>query len=57
VEDEVLMVRGEQHLESPTKAQDCYRLEWALGRFARVIPLPDGVDVEGGSRPGAPRPS
>ena len=46
MEDEVLVLRGEQHLESPTEDQSCDRLERAFGRFERVIPLPDGVDVE-----------
>ena len=45
VEDDVLMLRGEKHLESQTEDQGCYRLERAFGRFERVIPLPDGVDV------------
>jgi HSP20 family protein len=46
VEDDVLVLRGEKHLESQTEDQGCYRLERAFGRFERVIPLPDGVDVE-----------
>jgi HSP20 family protein len=46
VDDDVLVLRGEKHLESQTEDQGCYRLERAFGRFERVIPLPDGVDVE-----------
>jgi HSP20 family protein len=46
VEDEVLVLRGEKYLESQTENQGCYRLERAFGRFERVIPLPDGVDVD-----------
>jgi HSP20 family protein len=46
VEGDVLVLRGEKHLESQTEEQGCYRLERAFGRFERVIPLPDGVDVD-----------
>jgi HSP20 family protein len=46
VEDDGLVLRGEKHLESQTEDQGCYRLERAFGRFERVIPLPDGVDVD-----------
>jgi HSP20 family protein len=46
VEDDVLVLRGEKHLASQTEEQGCYRLERAFGRFERVIPLPDGVDVD-----------
>jgi len=46
VEDDVLVLRGEKHLEAQTAEQGCYRLERAFSRFERVIPLPDGVDVD-----------
>ena len=46
VEDEALVLRGEKKLESKTEEKGCYRLERAFGSFQRVIPLPDGVDVD-----------
>lgn len=46
VEDEALVLRGEKKLESKSAEKGCYRLERAFGSFQRVIPLPDGVDVD-----------
>lgn len=46
IEDEALVLRGEKKLESKTEEKGCYRLERAFGSFQRVIPLPDGIDVE-----------
>ena len=46
VEDDALVLRGEKKVEAQTEEEGCYRLERAYGRFQRVIPLPDGVDVE-----------
>jgi HSP20 family protein len=46
VEDDALVLRGEKKLESKTEEKGCYRLERAFGSFQRVIPLPDGVDVD-----------
>ena len=46
VEDDALVLRGEKKVEAQTEEEGCSRLERAYGRFQRVIPLPDGVDVE-----------
>jgi len=46
VEDDALVLRGEKKLESKSEEKGCYRLERAFGSFQRVIPLPDGVDVD-----------
>jgi len=46
LEDDALVLRGEKRLESKSEEQGCYRLERAFGSFQRVIPLPDGVDVD-----------
>ena len=35
-----------EKVEAQTEEEGCYRLERAYGRFQRLIPLPDGVDVE-----------
>ena len=45
VEDDALVLRGEQKVAAQTAEEGCYRLERAYGRFQRLIPLPDGVDV------------
>jgi HSP20 family protein len=46
IEDDVLVLRGEKTLESKGEEESCYRLERAFGSFQRVIPLPDGVDID-----------
>ena len=46
VEDDALVLRGEKKVAAQTAEEGCYRLERAYGHFQRVIPLPDGVDVE-----------
>lgn len=46
VEDDALVLRGEKKVEAQSEEAGCYRLERAYGRFQRVIPLPDGVDVD-----------
>jgi len=46
VEDDVLVLRGEKKVEAQTEEEGCYRLERAYGRFQRLIPLPDGVEVD-----------
>jgi HSP20 family protein len=46
VEGDALVLRGEKKVESKTEEEGCYRLERAYGSFQRVIPLPEGVDVE-----------
>ena len=33
-------------MEAQSEEEGCYRLERAYGRFQRLIPLPDGVDVD-----------
>jgi HSP20 family protein len=46
LEDDALVLHGEKKLESKTEEKGCYRLERAFGGFQRVVPLPDGVDVD-----------
>jgi HSP20 family protein len=46
LEDEYLVISGEKKLEREEEEQGVYRVERAFGAFQRVIPLPDGVDVE-----------
>jgi HSP20 family protein len=46
IEDEALVLRGEKKLESKSEEKGCYRVERAFGSFQRLIPLPDGVDVD-----------
>jgi HSP20 family protein len=46
IEGDALVLRGEKKVESKTEEGGCYRLERAYGSFQRVIPLPEGVDVE-----------
>jgi HSP20 family protein len=46
VEDGFLVLRGEKRRDSTQEETGCYRLERAFGRFQRILPLPDGVDVE-----------
>ncbi|HZZ91304.1 MAG TPA: Hsp20/alpha crystallin family protein [Usitatibacter sp.] len=46
VEDEFLVLRGDKKLESRKDEKGCYHVERAFGSFQRIIPLPDGVDVE-----------
>jgi len=46
VEDDALVLRGEKKVAAQTAEEGCYRLERAYGHFQRVIPLPEGVDVE-----------
>jgi HSP20 family protein len=46
IEDGALVVRGEKKLESSGNEKGCYRVERAFGRFERVVPLPDSVDLE-----------
>jgi HSP20 family protein len=45
-EGDALVLRGEKKVASQTEEEGCYRLERAYGRFQRVIPLPEGVDME-----------
>jgi HSP20 family protein len=46
IEDDCLVLQGEKRLESKSEEKGSYRLERAFGSFMRVIPLPDGVDVD-----------
>jgi HSP20 family protein len=46
VENKTLLLSGEKKLESKSNEKGCYRTERAFGRFQRVIPLPDGVDLD-----------
>lgn len=46
LEGDALVLRGEKKVESQSQEEGCYRLERAYGRFQRVIPLPDGVDID-----------
>ena len=46
LEDDTLVLHGEKKLESKTEEKGCYRLERAFGSFQRVVPLPNGVDVD-----------
>jgi len=34
-------------MESESEEKGCYRIERSFGSFQRVIPLPDGVDING----------
>ena len=45
-EDGALVLRGEKKLESEREEQGVYRVERAFGSFQRVVPLPDGVDLD-----------
>jgi HSP20 family protein len=40
------VLRGEKTLESKQEEQGCYRVERAFGSFERIIPLPDGLDLD-----------
>jgi HSP20 family protein len=46
LEDEYLVLSGEKRLERRDEEQGAFRVERAFGTFQRVIPLPEGVDVE-----------
>jgi HSP20 family protein len=41
-----LVLRGEKRLEKKDEGEGAYRVERAFGAFERVIPLPEGVDIE-----------
>jgi len=45
VEDDFLVLRGEKKLENKNEEKGCYRVERAFGKFQRMLPLPDGVEV------------
>jgi len=46
IEDNALVLRGEKKVESKSEEKGCYRLERGFGSFQRVIPLPDGIDID-----------
>ena len=43
VTGEGLLIEGERKLENEEKKNEWYRTERTYGRFARLVPLPDGV--------------
>jgi HSP20 family protein len=45
-EEGYLVLRGEKRVDKNQQEKGCYRLERAFGSFQRVVPLPDGVDLE-----------
>jgi HSP20 family protein len=46
VEDGFVVLRGDKRVDAKQDEKGCYRLERAFGNFQRVLPLPDGVDVD-----------
>ncbi|MGZ5112643.1 MAG: Hsp20/alpha crystallin family protein [Usitatibacter sp.] len=46
LDDGYLVLRGEKRLEKKDEGEGAYRVERAFGVFERVIPLPEGVDIE-----------
>jgi HSP20 family protein len=46
VEDGFLVLRGDKRVDAGKEEKGCYRLERAFGSFQRVLPLPDGVDLD-----------
>jgi HSP20 family protein len=46
VEGDSLVIRGEKTREKETEEKDRYLYERSFGSFHRVIPLPEGVDVD-----------
>jgi HSP20 family protein len=45
-EDGFLVLRGEKRIDKTQEEKGCYRLERAFGNFQRIVPLPDGIDLE-----------
>jgi HSP20 family protein len=41
-----LIIQGERQSELNVEEQGVYRAERSYGRFSRIIPLPEGADVE-----------
>jgi HSP20 family protein len=46
IEDGFLVLRGDKRLDARKEEKGCFRLERAFGGFQRILPLPEGVDVE-----------
>jgi HSP20 family protein len=44
--DDSLIIQGERQSELDVEEQGVYRAERSYGRFSRIIPLPEGADVE-----------
>ena len=44
--DDALVIQGERQSELSIEEQGVYRAERSYGRFSRIIPLPDGADVD-----------
>jgi HSP20 family protein len=45
-EDGFLVLRGEKRVDKKDEEKGCYRLERAFGSFQRIVPLPEGIDLE-----------
>ncbi len=45
-QDEYLVLRGEKKLEKKDDEHGCFRLERAFGSFQRILPLPEGIDLD-----------
>jgi HSP20 family protein len=46
VEDGFLVLRGQKRIDEKQEQGGCYRLERAFGNFQRILPLPEGVDLD-----------
>ena len=46
VEDGFLVLRGDKRCDKKQEEEGCYRLERAFGSFQRIVPLPEGVDLD-----------
>jgi HSP20 family protein len=46
VEGDSLVIKGEKEREKETEEKDRYLYERSFGSFRRIIPLPDGVDID-----------
>ncbi|HEY4886888.1 MAG TPA: Hsp20/alpha crystallin family protein [Myxococcales bacterium] len=46
VRDDALVLEGERRSEIEVEEEGVYRSERVYGRFSRVIPLPDGADLD-----------
>jgi HSP20 family protein len=46
IRDDMVVLEGERNLETEVEEEGGYRFERVYGRFSRVIPLPEGAEVE-----------
>jgi len=46
IRDDALVLEGERRSEIEVEEEGVYRSERVYGRFSRVIPLPDGADLD-----------